>query len=757
MFRTFSRSPLLAAFFCMAASVYPAGAATHEKKMLTVSDIYTDKALTTHPPQGMVWSPDGTRLTYLSSEGNLDQVEGSSGKHSVLVPKDKINNLSGAAINEKDKDHRARYGQSSYIWAPDSQHLLFDSDGQLWFYSPKAGTGLQIAQTGAGSGDDPKFSPDGQFVSYVREHNLYLRRLRDTQMPLRLTNTHEDTLLNGEVDWVYEEELDVRSNYFWSPDSRAIAYLQMNESGVPRYPLVDWIPTHASVDGQRYPQPGDANPSVRVGVGNVSNGKTVWLKVPLDSGNDYIPRFGWVNGRVVWVETLTRDHKHKSLFFCDAVNGSARQVLTETDDKFFDEAYDLTFTSAGFLWSSWRDGHTQVYLYTFDPNNPMGGEAKLQRQVTTGDGEVDAVEGVDATRNTVYYLSNEGDPRQQQIWAVGMDGTGKRKVSTAPGVHSPIFSPNAKYFVDTASNTMTQPTVSVCHEDGDCHFFWKSPSASAYELGEPIHLTLKASDGTALYASLLLPPGNATAGSVPLITNPYGGPHAQTVTDRWIGGDLFDQVLAQHGFAVLHVDNRGMGGRGRVFAQAAYRNFGPVQLSDQLAAVDQVLAQYPELDGKRLGWWGWSWGGAFTLYSLTHSDRFRAGVSVAPVTDWHNYDSIYTERYMGLPSQNSDEYRDDSVVTHADKLKGRLLIAHGTGDDNVHLTNTIQFIQKLIDADLPYDLQLYPRKTHSIAGVAARTQLFNRILWHFDTYLMHADANSNAPGAKEEAQEGVKK
>jgi dipeptidyl-peptidase 4 len=234
-----------------------------------------------------------------------------------------------------------------------------------------------------------------------------------------------------------------------------------------------------------------------------------------------------------------------------------------------------------------------------------------------------------------------------------------------------------------------------------------------------------------------LPAGETAPASVPLIVNPYGGPGAQTVQNGWgsTQNRMWDELLLQHGFAVLHLDNRGMGGRGRDFEQAAYHNFGPVQLADQLAALDQVLAKYPQLDTKRLGWWGWSWGGTFTLNAMSHSDRFRAGVSVAPVTDWRNYDSIYTERYMGLPSENADAYRDQSVVNSVGNLKGHLLLVQGTGDDNVHFANSIQYIQKLIDVDIPYDFQVYPRKTHSIAGPEARTHLFHRILAHFETYL----------------------
>ncbi len=705
---------------------------------LTVSAIFTDPGLTADAPKGIAWAPDGTMLTYLNSAGDLVAVDGTTAQTRVLIPKQKMGGTTANSASEQDKDHRSRYGEASYLWAPDSKHVLFDTNGALFLYSLTQGVAVAVAETGSGSGDDPKFAPDGSALSYVRDHDLYLRRLPYSQPAMRLTTVHDDATLNGQVDWLYLEELDVRSNYFWSPDSKSIAYLQMNEGAVPQYPITDWIPTHATVEMQRYPQPGDPNPSVRVGVVNTGSGHNTWMKVPLDAGNDYIPRFGWVNHRTLWIETLTRDHKHRRLYFADAANGNTRLVLEENDAKFFDEAYDLTIDGPHILWTSWRDGHTQIYLYSFDEANPMGGEAKLVRQLTSGNGEVSAIKSLDAKASTVYYLSNEEDPREQQLWSVKLDGTGKRQVTHTPGVHKPEFSPNAQRFVDNYSNITTPPALSICHpgEEDACRSFWHTKIDPQYTLMSPQELKLKASDGTTLYASLMLPPGKQKKGSVPLINNPYGGPHAQTVQNAWGGRTtLFDQILAEHGFAVLHVDNRGMGGRGRDFAQAAYHNFGPVQLEDQLGAMDQVLEQFPELDAKRQGWWGWSWGGTFTLYAMTHSDRFKAGVCVAPVTDWHNYDSTYTERYMSLPRENADQYRDFSVVTNADKLSGRLLLVHGTGDDNVHMENTIQFIQKLIDAELPYDLQLYPRKTHSIAGPVARTHLYTRILAQFEAYL----------------------
>ena len=725
------RFVLVLAFSCHLSAL----AAAPDPKPYSVDQIYRLEQAT-RPPDGIEWSPDGTRLTYIDGHGDLLAIQGGTGTAEVLVDHDQMKTFNPPATSEHDLNNRVRYKEASYIWVPDSKHLLFDAIGQLWSYDLATKTAVQLVSTGAGSGDDPKFSPDGDYLSYVRDHNLYLYKQRDGKPAYRLTDSQADTTLDGEVDWVYEEELDVRSNYFWSPDSRHVAYLQTNESAVPEYPIEDWIPTHATVDRQRYPQPGDPNPAVRVGVIGTVGGRTKWIDLPIRSGTDYVPRFGWVNSKTLWIETLARDHKKLTIYFADLSSNEVKPVLTSTDDKFFDESYDVTLFGSNFLLTSWRDGHNHLYLYAFDGAHPLDAEATLSKQLTAGNWEVAGIAGIDEVTHTVYYLSNEGDPLQQQIWAVGLNGEGKHQVSHSAGWHEPVFSPNTNFFVDVTSSTTTPPVMDLCRHQSDCQTIWKAPPLDA-PITPPLAVQWKAADGvTTLYGQLVLPPGKTAPASVPLILNPYGGPHAQTVAERWSArGRFFDQVMAQSGFAVLHVDNRGMGGRGRDFAQAAYHNFGPVQLSDQLAALDQTLRAYPQLDPSRLGWWGWSWGGTFTLYAMTHSDRFRAGVSVAPVTDWQDYDSIYTERYLGLPSANAGLYHDNSVVSSAANLKGRLLLVQGTGDDNVHLENSIQFIQQLIDADLPYDLQLYPRKTHGIEGADATTHLYTRIQAHFQLYL----------------------
>jgi dipeptidyl-peptidase 4 len=716
----------------------------------TVPEIYGHEgSLTGDPPEGISWSPNGRRATYIADSGDLMEISPADGQPKKLIPYEKISGLLNANISERDRDHRNRYDEPDYIWAPDSLHLLFDTDGELWIYDLQNGTGVQVGNSGMQSGDDPKFSPNGQYISFLRNHNLFVQRPNGSTPATALTKTDDSTMLNGEVDWVYLEELDVRSNYFWSPDSRQIAYLQMNEKQVPEYPIEDWLTVHSTVDEQRYPQPGDPNPGVRVGVVSANGGATHWLKIPGDYGNDYIPRFGWVDARSVWVETLSRDHKHMNLWFADTKTGDVKMVLAQTEDKYFTETYDVQFVSGNqFLIVSWRDGYRHIYRYTFNPANPLGAEAQLANQLESGPYEVTGIKAVNERTKTVYYVTEEGNPLSSQIWAVNLDGSNRHKLSMTPGDHDPDFPDAGTAYIDTYSERMTPPTVAYCTSDGACKPFWHSTPLAGHTLRAPEELTLTAADGkTEIYGTILLPANKTAAKSVPLIVNPYGGPGVGETTNRWRGkGFFFDQLLAEHGFAVLHVDNRGMAGRGREFEQVCYHNFGPPQFADQMAAVDQVLAKYPQLNPQRMGWWGWSWGGSFTLYALSHTDRFLAGVSGAPVTDFRNYDSIYTERYLGLPSEDKASYDRDSDLLNASNLKGHILILHGTGDDNVHFENTVQYIEKLIQAGIPYDYNIFPRKTHSVAGTKDQTELFSKVLAHFERYLQETPAASGAQG-----------
>ncbi|HSM85916.1 MAG TPA: S9 family peptidase, partial [Candidatus Limnocylindrales bacterium] len=609
-------------------------------------------------------------------------------------------------------------------------------NGLLWYYTLANGTAVALSPA-RDEASDPKFSPDGKLLSYVRKHNLYIAPIEGRKDRQITTGDNED-LLNGEVDWVYREELDVRSNYFWSPQGKKIVFLQMDESKVPSYPITDFIPHHPTVYKEKYPKVGDPNPEVRLGVVNASGGGLRWFHLSNDK-DVYIPRFGWVREGLIWAMLMNRAQNELMLFFIDAHSGKVARVLDEKSDTWIeiDDNFKILKSGDRFIWPSWRDGHTHLYLYSFDKNAPLAGEAKLVNQITKGDFEVFDLDGVDENTGTVYATTNAGDDRQRHLCSVKLDGSDFRVLTKAePGTHQASLSPDAGHYIDRFSALMTPPQMAFCGIADGCSVIWKSKSLDAYKLIAPQFVDFKAEDGTVLHGLLYLPPD--TAGKkVPLLNNPYGGPHGQSVRDAWGGtGFLFNQILMRDGIAVLVVDNRGMGARGKKFAAALRHNFGEVELKDQLAAIDQALQRFPQLDGARMGWWGWSYGGFMTLNAMTHSDRFKAGVAVAPVTDWRDYDSIYTERYEGLLPEDEAAYKKSSPVNFAGQLHGHLLEVHGTSDDNVHMQNTMQMINAFINADKQFELQLYPRKTHGIGGPAARTHLFTRIREHFRRALL---------------------
>jgi dipeptidyl-peptidase-4 len=505
---------------------------------------------------------------------------------------------------------------------------------------------------------------------------------------------------------------------------------------VPTYPITDFIPQHPSVYNEKYPKVGDPNPEVQLGVVSASGGQVKWIHLTNEK-DMYIPRFGWVKDGVAWATVLNRAQNQLDLYFVDVASGKSRIVLSEKSDTWIETDNNLKFLRSGdkFTWPSWRDGHTHLYLYSFDKANPMAADAKLVNQVTKGDFEVFEIAGSDDASNTLFVETNAGDDRQRHLCSVKLDGSGFQCL-TKGGTHTAAVAPNGKYFVDHFSSLMVPPQLAFCQVGGACDTFWKSKSVDSMNLIAPQFVDFKAEDGTVLRGLLFLPP-NSEGKKIPLLNNPYGGPHGQTVRDSWGGaGFLFNEILMRDGIAVLQVDNRGMGARGKKFAATLIYNFGEIELKDQLASIDQALQRFSQLDGSRMGWWGWSYGGYMTLFAMTHTDRFKAGVAVAPVTDWRDYDSIYTERYAGLVPQYDEGYKKGSPITYAANLSGHLLEVHGTSDDNVHMQNTMQMINAFINAGKQFDLQIYPRKTHSISGPGTRVHLFTRIRSHFHRELL---------------------
>ena len=426
-------------------------------KPLTIEAMFQPGGLGGRGPETMEWSPDGTKLSFVQRDekgekGELWYVDASTGEKKVLVSADETGDrsirMSNKVKNEREKERLTRYHVAAYLWAPDSKHLIFDSQGQLWMYDLGTETGVQFTSAEDPSGD-PKFSPDGNHVAYVRKHNLYVRPVKGDSEKQLTKDTSKD-LLNGDIDWVYAEELAVRSNYFWSPDSKEIVFLHMDETKVPTYPITDWMPTHPTVDPEKYPKVGDPNPVVKLGVVDADKGKVRWISLTNDE-DTYIPRFGWVSEGVIWAEVLNRTEDKLDLYFVDAKSGKSRLVLTEaTPGAWIDfEHLEAQFLKSKpqFLWPSWRDGqHAHLSLQLrqteSDGRRRQAGAATRARRLRSAR----HFEGVDEAAGSVFLEANKDDPRQTHIFSVQLDGSGMKALTTEEGMHSANFSDDGKHY-----------------------------------------------------------------------------------------------------------------------------------------------------------------------------------------------------------------------------------------------------------------------------------------------------------------------
>jgi dipeptidyl-peptidase-4 len=637
----------------------------------------------------------------------------------------------------------------SYRWSPDERSLLFTSEpparfkpcGDLFLYEPESGAFRRLTATDLPQ-RNAKFSPDGRWIGLVRADNLWLLSL-ETGEEKQLTDDATETVYNGRFGWVYEEEWGLSDGWAWSPDSARIAYFQQDESDVPEVLLPQYEQPHSEPRRTRYPKAGDPNPRVRVGILTLATGATRWLD--LDSsppfpaceagesgkgdgglGDFYITRMQWTpGGSGLLLQRVPRLQNRLDLLFADPETGEARTVLSEKDEAWVDAPGEVKFVpplappSQGgedgeeeglFLWPSDRDGFRHLYLYN------LSGERL--RRLTTGAWEVDAVVGVDAERRQVFFTAALPDATERHLHRVALDGGKPVCLSCERGWHRAQFTEDGARFLHTYSNLNTPPTVTVRDMDGsllDTLPADAAPALKNYGLGEWELLTFSTSDGETLHARMLKPRDFDPSRRYPVLMCTYGGPGSQVVTNAWGGkGGLWHQLLAQEGYLVFLTDNRGTGGRGRAFKKQTYLKLGEREVHDQIEGA-KYLAGLPFVNPKRIGIWGWSYGGYMaSLCILRGADVFRAGIAVAPVTDWALYDTIYTERYMRRPEDNPEGYRDSAPVREAEKLKGRFLLIHGTMDDNVHFQNSARLASALQDAKKPFAAMFYPGKHHGI-------------------------------------------
>jgi dipeptidyl-peptidase-4 len=693
-------------------------------------------------------SPDGARVTFLrgkeTDRNRLDlwEYHVASGEtrrlvdSAVLLPGEEV-------LSDEEKARRERQriaalsGIVEYHWAPDGQRLLFPLGGELYLYDlGKSGKeAVRQLTRGGGFATDPKVSPKGGYVSFVRGRNLWVIALADGK-ERQLTEDGSDTIGNGVAEFVADEEMDRHTGYWWAPDDSAIAWARIDESKVPLRQRFEIYPDRTEIVAQRYPAAGEPNVAVSLHVRRFDavagdalrdapgfrRGERVTMdvveKIALGDDPDiYLARVDWIDGERLVFQRQSRNQRRLDLVEVSLEGGAQRTLLSETSKSWVELHNNLRFLESGdFLWTSQRDGYMHLYRYAAD------GAAT---QLTRGDWVVEQVLGLDEAAGTVWFSATLDSPLERHVYALPLAGGEPKRLTAEAGWHDATFAESASVFVDKWSNPATPPQLVLHRADGT-----RVAALVANELSDPQHPyapyraahrpteygQMLAADGSVLHYSLIKPAGFDPAKKYPAVVYVYGGPAAQTVTRTWPGraDHWFNQYLAQSGYVVFSLDNRGTPRRGDAFGAALFRRQGTVEVADQVQGA-QWLAAQPWIDGARIGVHGWSNGGYMTLLLLgQHSEVYACGAAGAPVTDWALYDTHYTERYMDLPQANAEGYGAASVFSHLDGLTSRLLLVHGMADDNVLFTNSTKLMSELQKRARPFELMTYPGAKHGL-------------------------------------------
>ena len=729
---------VLACWSVLAPSVASAQPA---KKSLTLEAIF-DHGLSAPQPTKLRWVGDG-HLSYLLKTRDTDGqakdggkkngkdlwlLDVATGEKRVLVSAAAIGeHVPKLEIDERERTRRSRFRVPAYRFSPDADQVLFTTSGQLVLHTLESQEWTVLAPSKHGV-LDPKFTPGGDQVAFVYQHDIWLVPVAGGE-ERQLTRGGHELLLHGDLDWVYPEELGVRTGYHISPDGRYIAFLEMDESPVPVYPITEQVAWQATVDLQRYPKPGDPNPKVRVGIVNVESGRTAWL----DRVAEYIPRIDWADADHLAVQLMNRGQDELELVLADPATGRSRSVFFERDENWLYVTNDLTFLADGehFLWTSHRSGLRHVYLY-----NRQG---ELVRRLTDGEFRVGGIQGVDEEAGWVYYTANADNLLGSDFYRVKIDGSATERLTREKGTHSVDMNPAATAWMDNFSaldvGEVRRRTVHHL-ASGRSTEFYRDRDLEEYGLVQPELIELKTQDGALVRMQLMKPKRVKRSRKHPVLIYVYGMAGVPTIRDSRRGAKrfYFHQFLVQQGYVVAYVDDRSSSIPGHKYAIAADHDIGPVAAADAAVAVAH-LRSLPYVDPKRLAIWGWSGGGFSTAFQLGHTDFYKVGIAGAPVTDWRLYDSIYTERYMGLPEDDPEAYERTSALSGAADLHGRLLLIHGTHDDNVHPQNTLKMMHELIKHRKQFDVMMYPNKTHGITGADHNVHLYTMIYEYLERHL----------------------
>ncbi|HEU4586337.1 MAG TPA: S9 family peptidase [Gemmatimonadaceae bacterium] len=653
----------------------------------------------------------------------------------------------------------APFSISDYEWSPDGKRvLLFTNTQRVWRYNTRGDYWVLDRATGKLEqlgGDAPesslmfaRFSPDGSRVAYVRANNICVEDLASGKIT-PLTTDGSDTIINGTSDWVYEEELDLRNAWRWSPDGKSIAYWQFDASGVHDYLLVNTTDSlYPIIKKIPYPKAGTTNSAVRVGVVSASGGPTTWMQLPGDPRNHYVAWMDWAaDSHTLAIQQLERLQHTNLLLLADASTGAARTALTERDSAWVEVVDDLTWLGGGkeFLWLSERDGWRHAYVVSRDGSN--------QRLVTRGAFDLESVQGVDERGGWLYYIASPTNATQRFLYRSRLDGSGRPERLTPAnvgGTHSYQLSPDFRWAFHTMSTADTPPVTELVSlpDHRSRRVFVDNAhvrdAVAALDLPPKRFLQVDVGQGVKLDGWLIVPSTFDSTKSYPLLVYVYGEPASTTVRDSWGGSrDLWFHLLADRGYIVASFDNRGTPSlKGRDWRKIIYGSVGVLASRDQAAAVRALARTHSYVDSTRVGVWGWSGGGSMTLNLMFRSpELYKVGMSVASVPDQRLYDTIYQERYMGLPSTNADGYRRGSPINFAEGLRGKLLIVHGSGDDNVHFQGFERLTNRLVELGKEFDMMVYPNRSHCICeGEGTTVHLYHLLTRYLTTNLPAGEA-----------------
>jgi len=698
------------------------------KKNITLEDIFKKSIFSAKNVSGLRSLNDGK--TYVSIETNPK-----TGRKYVARNNYRDGKQMGVLFQEDDLKFKGLQLPISTNFSEDeTKVLLFKDEEAIYRHSFKANYFVYDLKTKSMTEVSSKgkqlfatISPDGAKIAFVRDNNLFVKDLiQDDEQQI----THDGLLnhiINGGADWVYEEEFSFAKAFFWSSDSKKIAYYRFDESLVPEFDMTIYEEFYPTVYRYKYPKAGENNAIVSIQVYNLPSGTTQTIDIGSNK-DQYIPRIKWTaDANIVCIFRMNRHQNKLEYILANASTGESNVILAEESSHYLDVNDDLTFLKNGkqFILSSEDDGFNHLYLYD------IGG--RLIQQITKGKWEVTNLYGVDEESGVIYYQSTESSPLRRDVYSIQLDGTHKKRISTIDGNNSATFSTDFSYYMLNHSDGKTPPYITLNEQSGKLVRVLEDNAALKIRMNEYVtsptdFFEMKTSEGVTLNGYMMKPVDFDPSKKYPVLMYVYGGPGSQNVVDTWSGSrNLWFNYLAQKGYIIACVDNRGTGFRGADFKKVTYKQLGKYETADQIE-VARWLAQKNDVDPTRIGIWGWSYGGYLSsLCIIKGADVFSMAIAVAPVTNWRYYDSIYTERYLQMPQENPMGYDENSPIQFADKLKGKFLLVHGTGDDNVHFQNSLMFSEALIQANKPFEQAYYPNKNHGIYGGNTSFHLYSKM------------------------------